>query len=887
MCVRNSSTMPGSNGTSAPFADLSSPFQMVGTATHLVAAAGEGGLGSATFQVRFIAPETPGQYDAHINFAVSPGDTYPPCSGVNPPLPQLGAEGFSQTGSPGLNPEAPTTIELSANCTTSPADTIITITNNGNNSMTYTASFLEASPHFTLSADGTPVTTNSVSVGIGGTSLLTITHGAGFPFGAEATWAYTDHLRVIVTSNMVFPPFDYVLHTTPVGDVISFSAAGLDFSNSPLTTLGTGGQSQTLTLTNAGFASPPLGLVPKANVDLTIVDNTDDFSFCPQTYSHAGGCDPVHKSVTVNAGGGTTPVTVYYVPSYTGHADHSSTTGHILWSIASDPSCMGSEAPAARTLDGSTKIGVVTSAPAAPVEFGTQYCGATAAVQLLTITNNGTTAFTITGFTLAPFDGSTDGSQYYAIQDGSGNPIVGPGSGSALPTADSAVVPPLGGTQTFQIVPQMIDHQLTHGDLDAASNKFKAHLSFTTDVKMPFGTALPAIDTHTVTLNMHAQGVIIGPVAGKPTWAAWADWTFGNINWPGSTLSTDHRSVDNQGNVNAIASMTISSPDASPYFSLIAPTVMQPTAGAPPVTAVLNTEYGEFPTSPCNTHPRQDIGILGSVILKVAPPTDPGIGICIDPADTRLTVVGGNAAWVQPITLTVNLLVTGTPCLTGQRCDTTLADSTYGQCICDTESCGSGCCIGIANGICTPYASQNGTHCGQAGAQCNTCTGGLCSNTTGICLCAGTFCPGTGTDTGACVNLTNNANNCGSCGNVCPVQEAGAGRVCSGSQCRCNATSCPHGCCSGGTTGVCELFSSQTRILSTTAPVTPGCGSGGGTCVDCGGQYCGGGTSGGTCTACAGGTLVCGTADQGTCCTTGDTCVQGPPASCVPPDGGS
>ena len=148
-------------------------------------------------------------------------------------------------------------------------------------------------------------------------------------------------------------------------------------------------------------------------------------------------------------------------------------------------------------------------------------------------------------------------------------------------------------------------------------------------------------------------------------------------------------------------------------------------------------------------------------------------------------------------------------CISGQRCSGSV-------CVCDGTSCPSGCCNGAA---CEAYANQTALMCGTAGVTCGICTGSGATCQNGQCCAAGLFLCG-----GTCINQQTDSSNCGGCGHACVL-----GQHCSGGTCVCDGTSCPSGCCNGGTT--CE---SQSVSY---------CGTAGGTCATCtGGQTCQSGT---------------------------------------------
>jgi hypothetical protein len=186
----------------------------------------------------------------------------------------------------------------------------------------------------------------------------------------------------------------------------------------------------------------------------------------------------------------------------------------------------------------------------------------------------------------------------------------------------------------------------------------------------------------------------------------------------------------------------------------------------------------------------------------------------------------------------------GTParCPAGQACCADGCKST------DVDAnncglCGRKCAAneGCVGGSCTPITCPQS--CTNNG---NTCNGTTCSCNGGPeCLvAAGKCCAGIG-----CVNLTNDANNCGSCGHKCATGEA-----CLGSACHCGGAAGPT-CAAGDTccppTGVCENLTTSTSSCGA-------CGVACGNDEDCVGGRCTCGADQGA----VGGGRVCATAQS-------------------------
>jgi hypothetical protein len=116
----------------------------------------------------------------------------------------------------------------------------------------------------------------------------------------------------------------------------------------------------------------------------------------------------------------------------------------------------------------------------------------------------------------------------------------------------------------------------------------------------------------------------------------------------------------------------------------------------------------------------------------------------------------------------------GDPCVGfADCCSGTCAGNVCTQCATTGDKCGQGgCCIGDTCyfGVCH-NCKDDGNPCQTSGDCCSTvCSQGTCAPLDcGSLLSCGSYC----------VDSANDANNCGSCGNVCPV-----GATCCGGKCR-------------------------------------------------------------------------------------------------------
>lgn len=177
----------------------------------------------------------------------------------------------------------------------------------------------------------------------------------------------------------------------------------------------------------------------------------------------------------------------------------------------------------------------------------------------------------------------------------------------------------------------------------------------------------------------------------------------------------------------------------------------------------------------------------------------------------------------------------GNACLPGQLC-------LNGVCAADCGESLEQCC-----GKCVDTASDP-AHCGGCGPGCpelgggappgTACADGLvCSQGSCETSCAGglTECPG-----GACIDLSSDKANCGSCGNLCPGTAVCDGGVCAAGGCGAGKTDCGGQCVTlgsdadhcGACGNVCGGSTPHCSLGSCAAACAPGLESCGGDCVD-------------------------------------------------------
>jgi hypothetical protein len=193
------------------------------------------------------------------------------------------------------------------------------------------------------------------------------------------------------------------------------------------------------------------------------------------------------------------------------------------------------------------------------------------------------------------------------------------------------------------------------------------------------------------------------------------------------------------------------------------------------------------------------------------------------------------------------------------------------DCCLVTATCCNGQCCPAGTGLsCCPTGCVNlqddNENCGSCGNACP--TGGTCIN--GQCGCiivtgplAGRFLAPASSQTGTicngqCVDTQTDPSNCGACGNVCP-----SGELCVGGACGCGGTSCgpPNTCCNN------QCVDTQTDPNN--------CGTCGNVCSA--GATC----QNGQCSGCAGGETMCSgvcvdtQSDPSNCGSCGNSCPSG------------
>jgi hypothetical protein len=152
---------------------------------------------------------------------------------------------------------------------------------------------------------------------------------------------------------------------------------------------------------------------------------------------------------------------------------------------------------------------------------------------------------------------------------------------------------------------------------------------------------------------------------------------------------------------------------------------------------------------------------------------------------------------------------------------------------CTVASCspGWGDCDGNPADGCEDATSTDPSNCGGCGSACvelngtPICVGGVCA--LGVCNAGFANCSGAVAD-GCNIDIWNDTNNCGGCGNVCSV--ANGTPVCNNGQCAIGSCNPGYADCNGSETDGCETPTTNNlndcggcNILCTTANATPVC----------------------------------------------------------------
>ncbi len=351
------------------------------------------------------------------------------------------------------------------NCGATATAKALTLQNPGNASYTWTA---------TLGSSRYALSKASGSVAAGGSDSLTIT-AAAIPQTSAVPGSYGDVLTV--TTNV---PGD-----APHALTLSQSAQGAILKFVPTTAI--------------SFGQVALGATSTASFTVT---NEGTLAASPVLTSSSGTVTLSPSSFSL-AGPGTNSVVATFKPTGAG-----TVSGNV--SLASTGT-MCAPLPTALSFSGTGTIGAATVSPAA-VSFGSSgyaNCGTQASAQTITVKNDGSASFSITGVTVPA------GYSYTAP----GGTTVAAGNSVSL-----VVTPPA--------VPATL----------SAVTSYNGTMSITTNI--------PGDSAHNVALSMTSRGAILAHAASTTV-------SFTDTAWPGSSAQT--ASFTNVGNLSATLTASTSS----------------------------------------------------------------------------------------------------------------------------------------------------------------------------------------------------------------------------------------------------------------------------------------------------------------------------------------
>ena len=186
--------------------------------------------------------------------------------------------------------------------------------------------------------------------------------------------------------------------------------------------------------------------------------------------------------------------------------------------------------------------------------------------------------------------------------------------------------------------------------------------------------------------------------------------------------------------------------------------------------------------SPGNPSPAGPVCPTGTICCEYDPESRTCIGGCCDKAahccPGGTAGIGSGNTCADVLSDPANCGSCGRACPTGQRCSGGVCVST---CPPGQTLCGNACVD----------TSRDPANCGACGTNCATQPGGPYQ----------ACCPGPD-GLGHCMNVSNNNSNCGACGNACPPGRfcagsycvcEGSGRLCHGGQCQNGNCVCPTG----------------------------------------------------------------------------------------------
>jgi len=419
-------------------------------------------------------------------------------SGTNLCKPVPAALTLTGTGQAGGLSLSSQSLAFTVNCGQTAASQTITLTNPGNAPFNWNAQLpngTNSDALYSFSPSSGTIAAN------GGTATITVSPAAMPQYPANtnpSAFADTITITTDIPNDTAHP---VSLSETPLGDILSVKPSSLNFGSIPVSTSST---AQTFVVVNGANAG-----TPTANVTVTSFDGTD---FPVNGQASIG--------TTAAPGGQSADISVQFnAPATAGNYSSSIdlTTSDVL--CAPLPT-----SPAVSASGKATQAGPVIGPQA--LNFGLVNCGATASPQQITVGNNGSQTFTVTGLTLGK----------------------GASSSFAVSMSPASGVVPVGGTVVITVTPSGIPATEPNGQVPDISN-WSDTLLITTDANVTTPICGSGVNgTCTVPLGMGAQGVIITNNLASTTWA------FGTVNFG----ATGYYNVPIRNAGNAPAEVTLS-----------------------------------------------------------------------------------------------------------------------------------------------------------------------------------------------------------------------------------------------------------------------------------------------------------------------------------------
>ena len=424
------------NATSSVTVADSTPFSVSTPTFNLTG--GSSQSDSASF-----APATFGSFSSTLSM-----------TGTNLCQPIPAALKLSGTGEAGGIAITNTPTPFAVNCNATAAPQQLTITNSGNQPMTWSGVLSSTN---TVNGTWYAISPGGAMLAPGASSTVTVTPVMMPQYPANPTNVAQFNDTIVVTTDIPGDTAHNVgLSETPLGDILSYNTGSFSFGPTPINTP----ETAPFTITNSANAG-------SAQASVTIASKAPDFTVTPASAAINAGATSGNINVTFQSA---TP------GSYTG--DIGITTADVLCQpLPTDLT------PSATATEAGPVCNSVGGGPCA-LSFGLVNCGSTATAAQLFMTNSGNQAYLITGLKLAT-------GTYFTV---------------AMVPASGVVAP--GGTVTITVTPQAIPGTVPSVPDNAA---YSDSLTITTNANV-------AQPVFTAPLGMGAQGVIITSALATTTW---------------------------------------------------------------------------------------------------------------------------------------------------------------------------------------------------------------------------------------------------------------------------------------------------------------------------------------------------------------------------------